>query len=172
MFKKHLILILIVFLTNSSVYSTEKNTNSSEVGKGGSENYSYLIAKNSNYKKGRNALKQAKRYYKKEKMSKAKKRFNDAIKFFTLTNEKYPQDPDILNYLGYSLKKVDDFIMAEIYYTNGLEFDAKHVGLNTNFGKLYIETNRIDKAKERLSSLENCSCKEYEELKSLIQKIN
>ena len=170
MFKKHLILILIVFLTNSSVYSTEKNTNSSEVGKGGSENYSYLIAKNSNYKKGKNALKQAKKYHKKEKRNKAKKRFNDAIKFFTLANKEYPQDPDILNYLGYSLKKVDDFIMAEIYYTNGLEINPKHIGLNANLIRFYIETNRIDKAKERLKVLENCKCKEFDKLQNLISK--
>jgi tetratricopeptide (TPR) repeat protein len=170
MIKKNLILTLIIFFINNPVYSTEKNTNSSEVGKGGSENYSYLIAKNSNYKRGKDALKQAKKYYKKEKIEKAKKRFNDAIKFFTLANKKYPQDPDILNDLGYSLNRVDDFMMSEIYYTNGLKIDPEHIGLNANFGKLYVETNRIDKAKERLSSLENCNCDEFEELKSLIQK--
>ena len=166
MFKKYLILILITFFINNSVYSAEKDG----VWKTGDEDKLYMKGKNSNYKKGKDALKQAKRYYKKKKMHKAKKRFNDAIKFFILANEKYPQDPDILNYLGYSLKKVDDFIMAEIYYTNGLEIDPKHIGLNSNFGKLYVETKQIDKAKERLSSLENCSCKEFEELKSLIQK--
>ena len=44
--------------------------------------------------------------------------------------------------------------------------------LNANLIRFYIETNRIIKAKKRLSFLESCSCEEFEELKSLIQKIN
>ena len=168
MIKKYLILTLITFFINSSVYSAEKDG----AWKTGDDDKLYMKGKNSNYKKGKNALKQAKKYHKKEKRNKAKKRFNDAIKFFTLANKEYPQDPDILNYLGYSLKKVDDFIMAEIYYTNGLEINPKHIGLNANLIRFYIETNRIIKAKKRLSFLESCSCEEFEELKSLIQKIN
>ena len=34
----------------------------------------------------------------------------------------------------------------------------------------YIQTNRLDLAKERLEVLKNCKCKEYEELKELIEK--
>ena len=95
---------------------------------------------------------------------------NDSIKFFTLANEKYPQDPDILNYLAYTLKIVDDYIMAEIYYTQGLEINPKHVDINKNLGKLYVEINQISKAKERLAALKNCNCIEFDELRSLIQK--
>ena len=32
-------------------------------------------------------------------------------------------------------------------------------------GELYVVTNRIDMAKERLEVLKNCNCEEYEELK-------
>lgn len=169
MIKKVLFLIFISHLFINPTYSDVTKKTIWNNGKG---DIRHLKAKNSNYKKGKDALKRAEKYYKKGKLNKAKQRFDASIKFFTLANNEYPQDPDILNYLGYSLKKVDDFIMAEIYYTNGLEIDPKHIGINRNLGQLYVEINRMDKAKERLIVLDNCSCIEFEELRSLIQKIN
>jgi len=35
-------------------------------------------------------------------------------------------------------------------------------------GELYVVTNRIDLAKERLDVLKSCNCEEYEELKAII----
>ena len=35
-------------------------------------------------------------------------------------------------------------------------------------GELYVATNRIDLAKERLKILESCNCEEYNELKEII----
>ena len=35
-------------------------------------------------------------------------------------------------------------------------------------GELYVVTNRLDLAKERLQVLESCNCKEYKELKEII----
>ena len=121
-------------------------------------------------KKGIDAFKQAKKYEKKGKIEKAKKRFNDAIKFFIISNNKIPNEPAILNYLGYSFKKIGDFAMAEIYYEQGLAIDPHHIGINEYLGELYVETNRIDKAKERLMILNDCNCEEYEKLNNLISK--
>ena len=169
MAKKYLTLLLIAFLFNCPAYSAE-TTKDTSVGKGGSEDYIYLKTKNSNFKKAANAIKQAKKYDKKGKSEKAKKRFNDAIKFLTIANTEFPNEPDILNYLGYSLRKVGDFAMAEIYYEQGLAINPKHVGINEYLGKLYVETNRIDKAKERLMVLKKCSCEEYNQLKEIIEE--
>ena len=52
----------------------------------------------------------------------------------------------------------------------GLAIDPKHNGINEYLGELYIQTNRIELAKERLEVLKNCSCEEYSELKELIEK--
>ena len=60
--------------------------------------------------------------------------------------------------------------MAEIYYIQGLDINPQHIGLNINFGKLYVETNRINKAKKILTVLKDCNCKEFQELNSLIKK--
>ena len=168
MTKKYLTLLLIIILFNSPVYSAETTTDT-DVGKGGSEDYSFLKAKNSNFKKATDAIKQAKKYDKKGKSEKAKKRFNDAIKFLTIANKEFPNEPDILNYLGYSFRKVGDFVMAEIYYEQGLVINPEHVGINEYLGELYVQTNRIDKAKERLMVLKKCNCDEYSELKEIIE---
>ena len=167
---KYLTLILLTFFINNYVYSAAISTSTSGAKSDGRQDDTYLEVKNSNYKKGQDALKQAKKYAKKGKKNKAKKRFNDVIKFLILANEENPNEPDILNYLGYSFKKVGDIAMAEIYYERGLAIDPRHTGINEYLGKLYIETNRIDKAKERLKVLENCKCEEFEELQNLISK--
>ena len=36
-------------------------------------------------------------------------------------------------------------------------------------GELFVVTNRMDLAKERLAVLKNCNCEEYEELKAVIE---
>ena len=45
----------------------------------------------------------------------------------------------------------------------------KHVGINEYMGELFVVTNRIDKARERLAVLKDCNCKEYKELKLVIE---
>ena len=50
----------------------------------------------------------------------------------------------------------------------GLEIEPNHNGINEYLGELYIVTNRIDLAKERLKVLESCNCEEYNELKEII----
>ena len=42
---------------------------------------------------------------------------------------------------------------------------------NEYLGELYVQTNRLDKAKERLRILENCNCEEYNELKEINKTI-
>ena len=168
MFKKKIILILIFCFSFVSTYATE--TNSKTTGTGGRDDFSHLKAKNSNFKKGNNAFKQAKKYDRKGKLDKAKKRFNDAINFFVLANEESPNNLIIINRLGYSFQEVGDFAMAEIYYEQGLQINPLHVGINEYLGELYIQTNRIAKAKERLKVLGSCNCEEFEKLKNLISK--
>ena len=169
MIKKYLTLIFIIIFFNTAVYAAENVSSSNSAYKSGNDDKTYMIGKNSNYKRGLDALKQAKKYDKKGKSGKAKKRFNDAIKFLTIANKEFPNEPDILNYLGYSFKKVGDFAMAEIYYEQGLAINPEHVETNEYLGELYVETNRINKAKERLAVLKNCNCEEYAELKGIIE---
>ena len=114
-------------------------------------------------------IKKAKKFEKKNKIDKAQKHYKKAIGYLLKHNKKFPADPDTLNYLGFTHRKVGDYENAEIYYSMGLELDPKHVGINEYMGELFVVTNRLDKAKERLAVLKDCNCKEYKELKLVIE---
>ena len=118
---------------------------------------------------GKKWLSKAKKFEKKDKQSKAKNAYEKAIKSLLEANSINPSDPDTLNLLGFSHRKIGDYNNAEIYYAMGLEIDPKHIGINEYMGELFVVTNRMDEAKKRLAVLENCNCKEYNELKQVIE---
>ena len=122
----------------------------------------------SNYDKGASLIKKAKKLEEKDKNEKAKKRYEKALKYLSKANEKNPNDADTLNYLGFALRKLGNFEEAEKYYLEGLVIKADHVGINEYLGELYIITNRIELAKQKLEVLKTCNCEEYDELKELI----
>jgi tetratricopeptide (TPR) repeat protein len=122
----------------------------------------------SNYDKAVTLIKSAKKYEKKGKTKKAIKRYEKAQKLLIVSNKKKPLQANTLNYLGFTTRKLGDYENGEKYYLLGLEIDPKHTGINEYLGELYIVTNRIDLAKERLKVLENCKCEEYDELKEII----
>ena len=66
-------------------------------------------------------------------------------------------------------RKSGNFNEAEQFYLKGLSLDPKHNGINEYLGELYVQTNRIEKAKERLAVLKNCNCKEFQELELIIK---
>jgi len=127
-------------------------------------------SKESLYNGAKKLILRAKKLEKKDKIEKALKLYTKAYKKLEKAYAKNKKNPDILNYLGYTLRKKGDFDKAETYYLKGLELDAEHLGINEYLGELYVQTNRIDLAKERLSVLKGCDCEEYEELKELIEK--
>ena len=122
------------------------------------------------YKTAKKLIIRAKKLETKGKTEKALKLYNSAFKELLEANKIENRNPDILNYLGFTLRKAGKFEQAEKYYLEGLEIKPNHNGINEYLGELYVQTNRIDKAKERLAVLKNCKCKEYNELKELIQK--
>ena len=126
-------------------------------------------SKSSNYDKGASIIKKAKKLESKGKIEKANKRYEKALEYLIKSNEKNPNQPDTLNYLGFTLRKLGNFEEAEKYYLQGLNIKPDHNGINEYLGELYIKTNRIDLAKERLEVLEDCNCEEYNELKEVIE---
>ena len=126
--------------------------------------------KTSLYKSGKKLVLRAKKLEKKDKIEKAKELYLKAYGKFEKAYAKDKKNADILNYLGYTLRKTGDLKQAEIYYLKGLELDSKHLGINEYLGELYVQTNRIVLAKERLEVLKGCKCEEYEELRELIEE--
>ena len=121
------------------------------------------------YKTAKKLIIKAKKLEKKDKVEKALKLYSKAYDRLIKAYEKDNKNPDILNYLGYILRKKGDFEKGEEYYLLGLQIDPDHKGINEYLGELYVVTDRIDLAKERLSVLKNCNCEEYKELKEIIE---
>ena len=156
MLKKYLITfcLLIIFSNNSQAAGTDDG-NSSKV--------------KSNYDKAVLLIKSAKKYEKKNKTEKANKRYKKALSLLIKSNEKIPNKADTLNYLGFTTRKLGDYSGGEKYYLQGLALEPNHKGINEYLGELYVVTNRMNLAKERLEVLKTCNCIEYNELKEIIE---
>ena len=124
--------------------------------------------KKPSFKNAVKLIEAAKKYESKDKMDKALKRYKKAQKILLELDKKKPLQADTLNYLGFTTRKLGDFEAGEKYYLLGLQVDPKHVGINEYLGELYVVTDRINLAKERLEVLKSCNCEEYQELKEII----
>ena len=122
------------------------------------------------YKAAKKLVIKAKKLEKKDKVEKALKLYSKAYDKLLKAYDKDKENPDILNYLGFTLRKAGNFEEAEKFYLAGLEIKPDHKGINEYLGELYIKTNRIELAKERLEVLKGCECEEFEELKELIEE--
>ena len=122
------------------------------------------------YKEASNFIKRAKKLEEKNKIEKSEKLYSKALVKLRQAYKADKNNPDILNYLGFALRKTGKFKEAEKFYLAGLKIKPDHNGINEYLGELYVKTNRIDLAKERLAILKNCNCEEYEELKEVIEK--
>ena len=138
---------------------------------GSSDNSNDNSKTKTSYEKAVVLIKSAKKYEKKDKIKKANKSYEKALKLLIKSNKEKPNNPDTLNYLGFTTRKLGDYENGEKFYLEGLAIEPNHIGINEYLGELYVVTNRIDLAKERLKILENCNCKEYDQLREIIQGI-
>ena len=157
--KKILILLFILSLNNQVLAAGSDSSSSSS-----SESSSTAL-----YDQAVKLVKRAGNLEKKEKDEKAKKLYSQAFKKLNTAYTSDKKNPDILNYMGFTSRKTGNFEEAENYYLKGLDLDPKHNGINEYLGELYVQTNRIDKANERLAVLKNCNCDEYQELELIIK---
>ena len=154
--KKILIIIISLFFINNFALAAGGDS-------GGSS------SKVSMYDEAVKLIKRAGKLEKKDKQDKAVKLYKEAFNKLERANKKDKNNPDILNYMGFTSRKSGNFNEAEQFYLKGLSLDPKHNGINEYLGELYVQTNRIEKAKERLAVLRNCNCKEFQELELIIK---
>jgi len=110
-------------------------------------------------------------------------RYRDAVKL--INQERYEEaiedlyhsqaiigpHPDILNYLGYTHRKINKFDKAKSYYAQALDLAPDHLGANEYLGELYLELGEMKQAKRQLARLDSlCAfgCAEREDLARLI----
>ncbi|MFV2031392.1 MAG: tetratricopeptide repeat protein [Gammaproteobacteria bacterium] len=97
--------------------------------------------------------------------------YEKAIKLLTKAVADKPTDADAWNYLGLSNRKLKKFDLALNAYQKALAIDPKHRGANEYLGELYLQTNNLEKAKQRLKKLDDIcffGCKEFDKLKAAI----
>lgn len=92
--------------------------------------------------------------------------YREAIGLFEEILRTEPANADVLNYLGYSHRKLGETDEALDYYLAALKSEPEHVGANEYLGELYLEMGDIPRAEERLSVLQRAcgGCNEQDEL--------
>jgi len=155
--KNVLILVLSLFLSSSLMAA------GSDSSSGSSSNEESL------YEDAVKLVKRAGKLEKKDKVDKAKKLYAQAFNKLEKAYKSDKKNPDILNYMGFTTRKTGNFKKAEKFYLEGLSLKPNHNGINEYLGELYVQTNRIDKANERLEVLKSCNCKEFSELELIIK---
>ena len=162
-FEKHILLIVMkkIYIL---IISVLLSTNSFAAGgdSGGSSDASL-------YDDAVKLVKRAGKLEKKNNLSKANKLYSQAFTKLEKALKKDKKNPDILNYMGFTSRKTGNFEIAEKFYLQGLSINPNHNGINEYLGELYVQTNRIEKANERLEVLKNCNCKEFGELELIIK---
>ena len=153
--KKTLILLFVLSLNNKKFASSSDSSSDT--------------SESALYDQAVKLVKRAGKLEKKENVEKAKKLYSQAFKKWSTAYKSDKKNPDILNYMGFTSRKTGNFEEAESYYLKGLDLNPKHKGINEYLGELYVQTNRIDKANERLAVLKNCNCDEYSELELIIK---
>ena len=103
-----------------------------------------------------------------EKAIKAKD-FRSAARLFEAYLVGDSSNANAWNYLAYSHRKLGDLKKAEAEYKKALILNPDHTGAHEYLGELYVVTNRMELAKERLEVLKDCNCEEYGELKEIIE---
>jgi predicted Zn-dependent protease len=99
-------------------------------------------------------------------------KFDEALPALRQLDQQSPNNPDILNLIGFSLRKTGKTDEALDYYTRALTLNPKHLGANEYLGELYLETRQPDKAKERLAVVRQAcgDCEEFEDLSAQIDR--
>ena len=160
MFKKIFIILIALFIFLQYVGTSHG------AGGNGSSTATYL----DHYNEARKFVVRAKKLEKKNKTDRATKLYSKALEKLRMAYKSNRNNPDILNYLGFTLRKTGKFEEAEKHYLAGLKINPNHNGINEYLGELYVNTGRMELAKERLAVLKNCNCEEYGELKEVIEK--
>lgn len=96
--------------------------------------------------------------------------YQDALTKLVVLEKETPNDPDVLNLIGFSLRKTGHPDQALNYYNRALAQKPDHLGANEYLGELYLELKQPAKAAERLAVLQKAcgDCEEYAELKEKI----
>ena len=97
--------------------------------------------------------------------------YKDAIA--TLSLVKRQDDARVLNYLGYSHRKLGDIEKGLAYYRQALAIDPENTLVREYLGEAFVTTGKLELAKEQLREIEKrcgTTCEPYKDLAAEIAK--
>ena len=97
-------------------------------------------------------------------------KYNEALAQFK--KAKNQNDPRILNYIGYSTRKLGRVAEAMTYYRKALKINPDYTVARAYLGEAYLEQGKVDMAKEQLAEIKKrCgnSCVEFTTLSGQIK---
>jgi tetratricopeptide (TPR) repeat protein len=84
----------------------------------------------------------------------------------------HDEHPDVANYIGYANRKLGNYEQSKVWYEAALKGDPDHVRTWSYYGMWHMEQGNRLKAEDYLAKVNalcgNTSCKEYIELKAVI----
>lgn len=100
-----------------------------------------------------------------------KKRYEEAIVMLEGLLKDDPNNPDIMNYLGFSYRKLGYLDNSAAYYKAALTVKADHLGALEYQGELFLMQNDMAGAEANLAKLASLcgDCDEHDELKDAIE---
>lgn len=118
------------------------------------------------------SMMQLDRYDDAEKLVKAKD-FDQAIETLRAILREFPGHANAWNLLGFSTRMKGDFDKATEYYNNALTITPTHTGALNYKGQMYVQTGRLDEARNMLKKIETAcgdmNCEPYQQLASAIE---
>lgn len=96
-------------------------------------------------------------------------RYEEAIEVLQLA--KNQNDPRILNYLGFSTRKLGDVKKGLTYYAAALKVDPNYTLVREYMGEAFLQLGQVDKAREQLAEIKSrcgVDCREYSMLQTEI----
>jgi tetratricopeptide (TPR) repeat protein len=99
-------------------------------------------------------------------------RFVEAFAALERTQEAVGPHADVLNYMGFTSRKLRRLDAALGYYREALRLDPNHLGATEYLGELYIQMGELDRARTQLARLDDlCAygCAQREELARWIE---
>lgn len=101
--------------------------------------------------------------------------YQAAIELLKKTKAEAGPHPDVLTYLGFANRKLQQYDQAISYYRQALAFDSAHKAANEYLGELYVEIGDLARAGLQLQKLDELcpfSCAEREELQRWISLVD
>lgn len=97
--------------------------------------------------------------------------WNGALTELETAQSAQPENADAYNLMGYANRKLKRFDVSLRHYQRALELDPEHKGALEYLGELYVETGKMDQAREtekRLARLCPSGCEELDDLRAAV----